>query len=140
MGITSLASISFLLAPLSILIFGQLGVSASPILIFYFMMGIITLTNVIIALLFNRTSGMLVLYCYFLELALLILIIMGGFVFIGFFRALLTSDFLGLGIVCLEGIILSFLVYRFIYVFLFNYSPVFPEYRINPVKEVSDAR
>ncbi|MFX0122635.1 MAG: PrsW family glutamic-type intramembrane protease [Candidatus Hodarchaeota archaeon] len=142
LGITSLASIAFLLAPISILIFGQMGATIiSPILIFYFLMGVITLTNAIIALLFNRTSGMLVLYCYFLELALLFLIIMSGFVMNGFFRALITSDILGLSMVCLGGIILSFILYRFIYVFIFNYSPVFPEYRINSVKEVtSDAR
>ena len=137
LGVTSLASIAFLLAPISILIFSQLGTSViSPILIFYFLMSIITLTNVFIALFFNRTSGMLTLFCYFLELAMLILIILSGFIIIGFFKALLTSDLLGLGFICLVGIMSSFIVYRFIYIFMFNYSPVFPEYRINSVNEV----
>lgn len=143
LGVTSLASIAFLLAPMSILIFSQLGASIiSPILIFYFLMSLTALTNVFIVLLkFNRTSGMLVLFCYYLELALLIFLIIGGFVIIGFFRALLTGDPLGLGMACLGGIILSFIVYRFVHVFIFNYSPIFPEYQINPVKEVrSDAR
>ena len=138
LGITSLASIAFLLAPLSVLIFGQLGASViSPILIFYFLMSITIFSNVIISLFFNRTSGMLTLFCYFLELALLILVILSGFVIIGFFKALSTSDLLSLGMVCLGGVILCFIVYRFVYVFIFNYSPVFPEYRLNQVKEVT---
>ncbi|UCG04284.1 MAG: zinc ribbon domain-containing protein [Candidatus Heimdallarchaeota archaeon] len=139
LGVTSLASIAFLLAPLSILILSQFegGLIVSPILIFYFLMSIITLSNVLVALLFNRTSGMLVLFSYFLVLALLIFVIINGFVIIGFFRALITGDFLGLGIVCLGGGFLLFIVYRFVYVFIFNYSPMFPEYRIKLQKEVS---
>ncbi|MFW9905012.1 MAG: PrsW family glutamic-type intramembrane protease [Candidatus Thorarchaeota archaeon] len=138
LGITSLASIAFLLAPISLLIFGQLGVSIiSPILIFYFIMSITIFSNVIISLFFNRTSGMLTLFCYFLELALLILVILSGFVIIGFLKALSTSDLLSLGMVCLGGVMLCFIVYRFVYVFIFNYSPVFPEYRLNQVKEVN---
>ncbi|MFX1505268.1 MAG: PrsW family glutamic-type intramembrane protease [Promethearchaeota archaeon] len=138
LGITSLASIAFLLAPVSILIFGQLGASIiSPILIFYFLMSITIFSNVIISLFFNRTAGMLTLFCYFLELALLILVILSGFVIIGFFKALSTSDLLSLGMVCLGGVMLCFIVYRFVYVFIFNYSPVFPEYQLNQVKEVS---
>lgn len=137
LGVTSLASIAFLLAPVSVLIFSQLGASViNPILIFYFLMSIITLTNVLIALFFNRTSGMLTLFCYFLELTMLILIILSGFIIIGFFKAILTSDLLGLGVVCLVGIMSAFIVYRFIYIFMFNYSPVFPEYRINRLNEV----
>jgi hypothetical protein len=139
LGITSLASIAFLLAPISVLIFGQLGASViSPILIFYFLMSITIFSNVIISLFFNRTSGMLTLFCYFLELALLILVILTGFVIIGFFKALTTSDLLSLGVVCLGGVMLCFIVYRFLYVFIFNYSPVFPEYQLNQVKEVSE--
>jgi hypothetical protein len=138
LGVTSLASIAFLLAPMSILIFGQLGVSIiSPILVFYFLMSIIIFSNVIISLFFNRTSGMLTLFCYFLEFALLILVILSGFVIIGFLKALSTGDLLSLGMISLGGVMLCFIVYRFIYVFIFNYSPVFPEYRLNQVKEVS---
>ncbi|MFX1516635.1 MAG: hypothetical protein ACFFC6_10020, partial [Promethearchaeota archaeon] len=137
LGITALASIAFLLAPISVLILGQLGASViSPILIFYFLMSIITLTNVLIALFFNRTSGMLTLFCYFLELAMLILVILSGFIIVGFFQAVLTNDLLGLGGVCFVGIVSFFIVYRFIYIFIFNYSPAFPEYQINSVKEV----
>ncbi len=139
LGITSLASIAFLLAPISVLLLGQIegGAVIIPILIFYFLMSIITLTNSLIALLFNRTSGMLVLFCYFLELALLIFIILTGFIITGFFRAFLTGDLLGLGLVCVGGGILSFIIYRFVYIFIFNYSPVFSEYQINPLKEAS---
>ncbi len=133
LGVTSLASLGFLLAPISILLFGQLGVGSivNPILLFYFLMSLTTLINVIIAIFFNRTAGMLVLFCYFLSLALLIFIIISGFVIIGFIKGLLTQDILGLGFICIGGAFLLFIVYRFMYVFVFNYSPVFPEYGIN---------
>ncbi|MFX0208394.1 MAG: PrsW family glutamic-type intramembrane protease, partial [Candidatus Hodarchaeota archaeon] len=95
LGISSLASLAFLIAPISILIFGQMGDLGSivnPILLFYFLMSLTTLLNVITTLFFNRTAGMLVLFCYFLSLALLIITIVGGFVIIGFIRGLLTQD------------------------------------------------
>ncbi|MHA2244705.1 MAG: hypothetical protein ACXADY_07015 [Candidatus Hodarchaeales archaeon] len=132
LGISSLASMAFLLAPINILLFSQiedLGSIVNPILLFYFLMSLTALTNVVIALFFNRTSGMLVLFCYFLELALLVFIILGGFVIIGFMRSLFLLDILGIGLVCLGGIFLLFVVYRFLHVFVYDYSPVFPEYQ-----------
>ncbi|MFX0013803.1 MAG: hypothetical protein ACFFB2_03485 [Promethearchaeota archaeon] len=137
LGITSLASMAFLLAPLTILIFGQmdgLGSIINPILIFYFLMGLTTLINVIISLLFNRTAGMLVLFCYFLVLILLIFIILIGFMIVGFMRAVVTQDILGLVFVFMGGLFLTFFIYRFIITFFFNYSPVFPEYQIHKNK------
>ena len=140
LGISSLASMAFLLAPISILLFSQiedLGLIFNPILLFYFVMSLTALTNVIIALFFNRTSGMLVLFCYFLELALLVFIILGGFVIIGFMRSLMLLDILGLVLVCLGGIFLLFVVYRFLQVFVFDYSPVFPEYQSKTISRPS---
>lgn len=144
LGISSLASMAFLLAPISILLFSQigddLGTVVNPILLFYFIMSLTALTNVIIALFFNRTSGMLVLFCYFLELALLVFIILGGFVIIGFMRSLFLFDIFGLVLVCLGGLFLLFVVYRFLHVFVYNYSPVFPEYKskTNTTMEISN--
>ncbi|MFX1282813.1 MAG: PrsW family glutamic-type intramembrane protease [Promethearchaeota archaeon] len=148
LGISSLASLAFLIAPISILVFGQMGELGSlvnPILLFYFLISLTTLINVITTLFFNRTAGMLVLFCYFLSLALLIFIIVGGFVIISFMKGLITQDTLGLGLICLGAAILFFIIYRFIHIFIFNYSPVFPEYEIaniggsnNSSKEVND--
>ncbi|MHA2306502.1 MAG: PrsW family glutamic-type intramembrane protease, partial [Candidatus Hodarchaeales archaeon] len=59
-GVTALTSIAFLLAPLSIILFGQLngfGDLIIPILLFYFIMSLIAIINIAIALFLNRTSG-----------------------------------------------------------------------------------
>ena len=135
LGVTSLASLAFLLAPISILLFSQLdlGSIVNPILLFYFLMSLTTLINVVITLFFNRTSGILVLFCFFLQIVLLAFVILGGFVIIGFLRAILTRDLLGAVLVCLGGLFLFFISYRFLYMFVYNYSPVFPEYQIKPI-------
>lgn len=141
LGVSLLASMAFSLTPISILIFTQMGDLGSiviPIMLLYFIMGFTILTNVVIALFFNRTSGMLVLFCYFLELVFLIFIIVGGFVIIGFFKALFTQDILGLGIILLSSLLLFFMVYRFINAFFHNYSPVFPEYGTKTIKNLSN--
>ncbi len=133
LGVSSLASIAFLLAPLSIFIFGQMGeigVLITPILIFYFLMSITTLISIIIALFFNRTTGILVLFCFFLELALLAFIIIGGTLISGFLRSIITLDIIGLGMFCLGAVILFFIMDRFIHRFYHNFTPIFPEYEI----------
>jgi hypothetical protein len=137
LGVTSLSSVAFLLAPITILLFGQLdgyGAIIIPILVFYFLMSITTLVNVVIALFLNRTTGMLVLFCYFLEFVALMFTILGGIVVIGFFRAILTLDIIGLIILSLSGVFILFLGYRIISTFYYNYSPIFSEYDLEPLK------
>lgn len=141
LGVSSLASIAFLLAPISIFIFGQMGEMGeliTPILIFYFLMSITTLVNIIVALFFNRTTGILVLFCFFLELALLVFIIIGGTVASGFLRSIFTMDIIGLGMFCLGAVILYFIIDRFIHKFYHNFSPIFPDYEIiSPQEQIS---
>lgn len=136
LGITSLSSIAFLLAPVSIILFGQLdgvGELIIPILVFYFVMSLTTIINITIALFFNRTSGMLVLFCLFIQYVLLSITILGGIVIIGILRALIIRDILGILILSLGGIILYFLVYRLFFVFYYNYSPIYSEYGLESI-------
>lgn len=133
-GVTALASVAFLLAPISILLFSQMGDVGSlftPILVFYFIMSLTALASVVIALFINRTTGILVLSCFFLELGLLIFTIIGGTWLTGIARSIFTLDILGFAFLCLVAPILFYLGYRFIHTFYSNYSPIFPEYRTN---------
>jgi hypothetical protein len=135
LGVSSLASMAFLISPVSLLFFGQLGEIGeilTPFLLIYFLMSLIILSNVIIALFFDKTSGMLVLYCFFLELSLLVLIILNGIVGVGILKAIITLDLLGLILLSLGGFIVSYVGYRFFLVFYVDYSPVFPQYQIQP--------
>ncbi len=140
LGVTSLSSIAFLLAPITILLFGQInsyGAIIIPILVFYFLMSITTILNIIIALFLNRTAGMLVLFCYFLEFVALIFTILVSLIIIGFFRAIFTLDIIGLVIIFLSSSIIVFLGYRFIHTYYFNYSPIFSEYNLEPLKNLN---
>ncbi|MFX0086980.1 MAG: PrsW family glutamic-type intramembrane protease [Candidatus Hodarchaeota archaeon] len=140
LGVTSLSSIAFLLAPITILLFGEpdgYGGVIIPILVFYFIMSITTLLNVVIALFLNRTAGMLVLFCYFLEFVALIFTILSSLAIIGFLRAILTLDIIGLIIITLSGIIIFILGYRFVYTYYFNYSPIFSEYDLESIENMT---
>jgi hypothetical protein len=134
LSVCSLSSMAFLLAPITVLLFGQLdsfGAMITPYLVFYFIMSLTTLLNIVIALFLNRTVGILVLFCLFLQFVLLILTILGSMVIIGLFRAIMTFDILGLGVLLLGGVCTLFLGYYVYNVFFLNYSPLFSEYNLD---------
>ncbi|MHA1967936.1 MAG: hypothetical protein ACW964_09055 [Candidatus Hodarchaeales archaeon] len=136
-GVTALTSIAFLLAPLSIILFGQLngfGDLIIPILLFYFIMSLIAIINIAIALFLNRTSGILVLFCLFIQYILLSITILGGIVIVGILRAIIIGDILGVLILILGGIFLYFLIYRLVFVFYYNYSPIYSEYNLEMIE------
>jgi hypothetical protein len=130
LGVSLLASIAFLLAPLNILVLsGSSSFSYSPLLVFYFVMSLTVLSNVIIALFFNQPAGMQVLYCFFLELTLLGFVILGGAMVTGILRGVLFFDLIGVLILVIGMGVLSIVASRYYNVFHKNYSPIFPEYR-----------
>lgn len=136
LGISSLSSIAFLLAPVSIILFGQLdgfGELIIPILVFYFVMSLTIIINITIALFFNRTSGMLVLFCLFIQYVMLSITILGGIIIVGILRAVMIRDILGVLMLSLGGIILYFLIYQLVFVFYYNYSPVYSEYGLDSI-------
>lgn len=134
LGVCALSSMTFLLAPITVLLFGQLdsfGAMITPFLVFYFLMSITVLLNIVIALFLNRTTGILVLFCLFLQFILLMFTILGSMIIIGLFRAFLTFDVLGLGVLLLGGVSALFLGYFVYNVFFLNYSPLFSEYNLD---------
>ncbi len=52
-------------------------------------------------------------------------------IILGLFRALLTFDILGLGVLLLGGVSALFLGYFVYNVFFLNYSPLFSEYNLD---------
>lgn len=134
LGVSSLSSMTFLLAPITVLLFGQsdsVGATITPSLVFYFLMSITILLNIVITLFLNRTTGIMVLFCLFLQFFLLALTILGSMIIIGLFRAFLSFDILGLGVLLLGGVCALFLGYFIYNVFFLNYSPLFSEFNLD---------
>ena len=90
-------------------------------------MSLTALTNTLIALYFNRTVGMLVLFCYFVELVMLVLIIFSGAIITGIIKSIMFLDIIGFGVLLVGGLGLYWLMTRFFTTFYRNYSPIFIE-------------
>ncbi len=129
-GLSALTSLAFILTPLSILFWlrQEAILIPLPIYIFYFIMGLVIVISMLITLFFNRTMGILVLYCHILNLFLLGIISLFGSSFIGILLSIRLSDpiggFLVLGII----IIMYSFVKRIFTLFYHSYRPIFPEF------------
>ncbi|MCK4847812.1 MAG: PrsW family intramembrane metalloprotease [Candidatus Heimdallarchaeota archaeon] len=130
LGVSALASLAYILSPMSILFWmNQEMYFPITIFIFYFVIGLTIIINIFIALFINRTTGILVLYCFILNLILLIFIGAAGTTLIGFFKSLLLLDVLGAIILFFIFIIIIYVIRKFISGILCNYTPIFPEFR-----------
>jgi hypothetical protein len=59
---------------------------------------------------------------------------LGGIVIVGILRAIIIGDILGVLILILGGIFLYFLIYRLVFVFYYNYSPIYSEYNLEMIE------
>ena len=129
-GVSALASLAFILSPMSILFWmRQESYPPLAIFIFYFIVGLTILINIIITLFINRTAGILVLNCLMLNIVLLIVISAIGTALNGFLKSLLYLDLIGAIILLFALIFIIYLVKKTITIILENYKPVFPEFR-----------
>ncbi len=129
-GVSVLTSLVFTLTPLSILFWlrQEAILIPLPIYLFYFIMGLIIVISTLITLFFNRTMGILVLYCHILNLFLLGIISLFGSSFIGILLSIRLTDPIG-GILILGiSIILYSLFKRIFNLFYHSYHPIFPEF------------
>ena len=129
-GVSALASLAFILSPLSILFWmNQEAYPPLAIFIFYFIIGLTIIINIFIALFINRTPGILVLNCFMFNILLLIIISSVGTILLGFLKSLLYLDVLGAIILFIAFIIIIYLIEKTISVIFSNYKPIFPEFK-----------
>jgi len=129
LGVSALASLAFILSPMSILFWmNQETYPPVAIFIFYFVIGLTIMINIFVALFTNRTTGILVLYCFVLNLVLLIFISAIGTTLIGIFKSFLYLDVLGVILLSFIFIVIIYIIEKFISVIFSNYTPVFPEF------------
>ena len=130
LGASALASLAFILSPLSILFWmNQEIYFPITLFIFYFIIGLTIMINIFISLFINRTTGILVLYCFVLNLLILIFISAVGTVLIGFLKSVMYIDVIGAVILLFSLITLIFLMEKIFSVIYTNYTPIFPEFR-----------
>jgi hypothetical protein len=129
-GVSALASLTFILSPLSILFWlNQETFPPIAIFIFYFIIGLTIIINIFIALFINRTSGILVLNCFMSNILLLIFLSAVGTILLGFLKSIFYLDVLGAIILFIAFFIIIFLIERIISVIFRNYKPYFPEFK-----------
>ena len=132
-GICALASLAFILSPMSILFWmDQNTYPPLAIFIFYFIIGLTIIINIFIALFINRTTGILVLNCFMLNLILLTIISAFGTTFIGIIKSVLYRDAVGGVVLLFILILIIYITGKFIPSVVKNYRPIFPEFAEHP--------